>query len=347
MGVNIREIVTGKEIELEELSGKKVAIDAFNALYQFLSIIRDKTTGEPLRDSKGRVTSHLSGLFYRTINLVEKGIRPVYVFDGKPPEFKKHEVEERREIKRKMEEKYRAALEEGDIAGIRTYAQATAKLTEEMVEQAKRLLDAMGIPYVDAPSEGEAECAFLAIKKRVFAAASQDYDSLLFGAPVLVRNLSITGRRKLPKRDMYVEIKPEVIYLEELLKSLKITREQLIMVALLVGTDFNPGIKGYGPKKALEVVKSCKTLDNLLKRVHWDSQFKEHGLEPVDAREIFEFFLNPPVKDVEIKFREPDIDKIVKILVDEHDFSYERVEKHARTLAEKSRGFQSSLSQWF
>ena len=347
MGVQLREIIPRREIELEELAGKRIAIDAFNALYQFLSIIRDRETGEPLKDSKGRVTSHLSGLFYRTINLMEKGIKPVYVFDGVAPDFKERTQEERKKLKEEMLERYEKAKEIGDIKEIRVTAQATAVLTQEMVEEAKSLLTAMGIAWVQAPSEGEAQCACLARTGKVFAAASQDYDALLFGSPVLVRNLSITGKRKVPRKDVYIEIKPEIIELENVLKELKITREQLIMLGMVVGTDYNPGIKGYGPKKALELVRNCKTLDTLLKKINWENQFKEHGIEPVDAHAVFEFFLNPTCKEVEkIEFSAPDREKIIKILVDEFEFSYERVEKHVKIL-EQSKETQSSLSRWF
>ncbi len=347
MGVHLREIVPRKEVELEELSGKRIAIDAFNTLYQFLSIIRDRETGEPLRDSKRRVTSHLSGIFYRTINLMEKGIRPVYVFDGEVPRFKERTQEERRKTKEEMLARFEMAKKVGDKEEIRITAQATAVLTEEMVEQTKELLTAMGIPWIQAPSEGEAQCACLAKSGNVYAAGSQDYDSLLFGSPVLVRNLSITGRRKVPRKEVYIEIKPEIIELEKVLKELKISREQLIILGMIIGTDYNPGIKGYGPKRALEVVKECETLDKLLKKIDWEKQFKEQGIEPVEARDIFDFFLNPPCEKVkEIKFTAPDKEKIIKILVDEFEFSYERVEKHVKIL-EQSKEAQSSLSRWF
>lgn len=340
MGVKLGDLIKGKEVELENLSGKIVAIDAFNTLYQFLSIIRDKQTGEPLRDSKGRITSHISGLFYRTIKLIEKGIKPVYVFDGKPPKFKLLTIEKREEIKKEALEKWKEALEKGEKAI--TYAQATAKLTEEMVEESKELLSYMGLPYVQAPSEGEAQCAYLSAKGDVWAAASQDFDSLLFGAKRLVRNLSITGKRKLPRKEIYIEIKPEIIELETVLNELKITREQLIIIGLLVGTDYNPGgIKGIGPKKALELVKRHNSLEKVLKFVKWEFE--------IDPYDIFEFFINPPVTDnYSLKFSSPDEEKILKFMVDERDFSEERVKKALKTLKESlTKGRQASLAAWF
>jgi flap endonuclease-1 len=338
MGVNLRGIIEGKEVELSYLAGKKIAIDAYNTLYQFLSIIRDKMTGEPLKDSKGRITSHLSGIFYRTSNLLEAGIKPIFVFDGKPPGFKKRVIEEREKAKEEAKKKWEKALEKGEKAI--TYAQAAAVLTDEMVNDAKLLLDAMGVPWLVAKSEGEAQCAFLCKKGEVNYSASQDYDSLLFNSPSLVRNLSITGKRKLPRKEAYIEIKPEIIELKEVLSSLGITKEQLIIIGMLVGTDYNQGIKGIGPKTALKIVKENKTLKKVLAQVKWEDE--------IDPEEIYNFFLNPPVNEkYKIEFKQPDREKIIKFMVDEHDFSLERVEKVIEKLQQAfSAGTQASLRGW-
>jgi flap endonuclease-1 len=339
MGVNLKGIIPSREIELQSLAGKRIAFDAYNMLYQFLSIIRDKFTGEYLKDSKGRVTSHLSGLFYRTANFVEIGIKPIFVFDGKPPEFKKKEIERREKIKEEAEIKWAEALERGEEAI--KYAQATARLSDEMIEDAKELLTAMGIPWVVGKSEGEAQCSFLCKRGDADYSASQDYDSLLFGSPRLVRNLSITGKRKLPGKEVYIEVKPELIILEDILKSLGITREQLIIIGILTGTDYNPGVKGIGPKKALKIVKEYKSLDKILANVEWEAE--------VDAREIVDFFLNPPLEEnYKIEWRQPDREKILKLMVDEHNFSQERVEK---TISKLETGYikysQKVLTRWF
>ncbi|MEM5766337.1 MAG: flap endonuclease-1 [Candidatus Aenigmatarchaeota archaeon] len=339
MGVKLEGLVEAKEIELTELTGKRIAIDAFNTLFSFLSIIRDKVTGEPLRDSKGRITSHLSGLFYRTSNLIEAGIKPIFVFDGEPPKFKKRTVEERRIVREKAREKWEEALKKGEKAI--TYAQAAAQLTDEMVKDSKELLDAMGIPWIQAPSEGEATCAFLCKKNEVFATGSQDMDSLLFGSPRLVKNLSITGRRKLPRKEVYIEVKPEIIELQQVLSSLGITREQLVIIGMLVGTDYTPGIEKVGPKTALRLVKEHKSLKGVLENVEWSWE--------VDPEEIYNFFLNPTVaEDYKIEFRRPERERIIKFMVEEHDFSQERVEKVIEILQKSfSSGTQSSLKGWF
>jgi len=339
MGVNLKGLLPAREIELKDLNGKKIAIDAYNNLYQYLTIIRDKLTGEPLKDSKGRVTSHLSGLFYRTSNLIEFGIKPIFVFDGEPPKFKKRTLEKREKAKEEAKKKWKEALEKGEEAI--TYAQAAAVLTDEMIEDSKKLLEYMGIPWIQAPSEGEAMCAYLCKKGVVFATGSQDYDSLLFGSPVLVRNLSITGKRKLPRKEAYIEIKPEIIELEKALSSLGINQKQLIIIGILCGTDYAEGVKGIGPKTALKLVKENKTLKKVLSQVKWEDE--------VDPEEIYNFFLNPPVtEDYKIEFKQPNKEKIINFMVNEHNFSLERVEKVVEKLQKAfSAGKQATLRGWF
>jgi len=335
MGVQISKILPKKEIELEDLSGRKIAVDAFLWLHQFLSIIRQRD-GTPLKDFKGRITSHLSGLFYRSARLIENNIKLVWVFDGEKPEFKSETIKEREEIRKEAHRKWEEALEAGDLEAARKAAQMTSRLTHEMVEQSKELLDYMGIPVIQAPQEGEAQCAHLCEKGLVYTAASQDNDSLLFNSPRLVRNLNIVGKRKLPRQGVYIDVKPEIIELKEVLKELKINRKQLIILGILIGTDFNPGIKGYGPKRALELVRKEKTLEKVLRKIEW-----EHD---VPAEDIYEFFLNPEIKEkVDIKFKPIKPEKILKFLVDEHSFSQERIEKVIKRLTENK---QQSLDSW-
>ncbi len=248
MGVDLGEVLQRRKILLDDLTGRSLAVDAYNTLYQFLAIIR-QPDGTPLMDKERRVTSHLSGILYRTANLSEKGVRVVYVFDGQPPEMKEMEIKRRRRIREEAAVRYEAALKAGSTEDARKYAQATATVRELMIEDSKRLLKGLGIPWVQAPSEGEAQAAHMAIKGDVWAAASQDHDSLLFGAPRMVKNLTMSGRRKLPNRQAYVEIEPEIFELAQTLAELGLTREQLVDVGILVGTDYNPdGVKGIGPK---------------------------------------------------------------------------------------------------
>ncbi|MEM1550702.1 MAG: flap endonuclease-1 [Candidatus Bathyarchaeia archaeon] len=343
MGVDLGDLVPKTTIDLNALRGKSVAIDAYNALYQFLAIIR-QPDGTPLMDNSGRITSHLSGLFYRTCNLLEVGIKPIYVFDGKPPALKEAEIKSRMKVKEEAIKKYEAALREGRIEDARKYAQMTSHLKDYMAEDAKRLLTLMGVPWVQAPSEGEAQAAHLVKRGDANYCASQDYDSLLFGAPYLLRNLTITGRRKLPRKDVYIEVNPEIIELKKVLKELGITHEQLIEIGILVGTDYNPeGVKGIGARTALKLVKLYGSLERVLPTLK-SAEF------PVEPEKIKEIFLHPNVTDnYIIEWREPNIDGVVEFLCGERDFSEDRVRK---ALEEAIKGMKEAkakktLEEWF
>jgi flap endonuclease-1 len=329
LGVDLADVIPEQTITLETLSGKTLAVDAYNALYQFLAIIR-QPDGTPLKDRRGRVTSHLSGLLYRTANLAEKGIRLAFVFDGKPPEKKTLEIIRRRRVKEEAKAHYEAAIKEGRLEEARTYAQATSSLKEAMVHDAKNLLDALGVAWIQAPSEGEAQAAFIAARGEVWAVASQDHDSLLFGAPRMVKNLAITGRRKLPGRDAYVEVEPRLIDLAKALAELSLTREQLIDVGILIGTDFNPdGVKGIGPKTAVKLIHEYGNLEKL--------KAKESSITGlVDVGSLREIFLKPDVTtNYSLKWSAPNIEKVVQFLCREHDFSEDRVRKAFSKMATK------------
>ncbi|MDD1751474.1 MAG: flap endonuclease-1, partial [Methanotrichaceae archaeon] len=263
MGVDLGDLLQKKKIEIKDLSGKWVAVDAFNTLYQFLSIIRQKD-GTPLMDSAGRVTSHLSGLLYRTTNLIEIGVKLVFVFDGEPFSMKAGTLQDRAETRMKAATAWEEALAEGED-GFK-YAQAASKINDEMLGDAERLIKAMGLPIVQAPSEGEAQAAFMASKEDAYVVGSQDYDSLLFGAPRVVRNLTITGRRKLPRKNVYVDVDPELIVLENELARMGLTRKQLVEIAIMCGTDYNSGLFGIGPKKGLKLVKENGDLETVLEK---------------------------------------------------------------------------------
>lgn len=343
MGVDLKDLVPKTVIDMAQLSGKTIAIDAYNALYQFLATIR-QPDGALLMDSRRRITSHLNGLLFRTINMLENGIRPIYVFDGKPPELKQAELARRLKAKEVAAVRYAEALAKGDLERARIYAQQTSRLTKEMVNDAKKLLSLMGIPWVQAPSEGEAQAAHLVRKGDAWASASQDYDSLLYGAPRLIRNLTITGKRKLPRRHEYVEVKPELVELDKVLETLGITRKQLVDVAILAGTDYNPGgVKGVGAKTALRLIKQYGCLEKAL-------VILPQARFPVDPAKIRELFLKPDVTDnYEIKWNDADTDGIKNFLCYEHDFSPGRVEKAVNRLvvALRTTRSQSSLDSWF
>lgn len=338
MGADIGSIIERKEASFSEVQGT-VAIDAYNALYQFLSIIRQKD-GTPLLDSEGRVTSHLSGLFYRTCSLLEKGIRPVYVFDGEPSELKKRTIEQRREKKRMAAEEFEAAKERGEEEEMRIYAQQTTRLTREMAAEARQLLGTMGVPVVQAKSEGEAQCAALCSAGLVDAAASQDFDALLFGAPLLIRNLTIAGRRKLPRKNVFTDVVPERIFLKENLERMRIDRRKLVWIGLLVGTDFNEGIRGIGAKKGLKLVQEFDSFEGILEKIG-----KEMDWQPVER--LFLENEEPAVGREGLRYAAPDAKKIVEFMVG-RSFSSERVENAlGRAFKEPVDSRQDSLRKWF
>ncbi len=346
MGLNIRDIIPRREIALSDLKGKMVVVDGFNTLYQFLSTIR-QPDGTLLMDNKKRITSHLSGIFYRNIHLILEGIKLIYVFDGKPPELKYKTYMKRKNIREIAEEKYDVAKAEEDFEGMKRYSSQLVRLDDEMIKESKELLEAMGIAVVQAPGEGEAEAAHLArTKKEIYASASQDYDSLLFGAPRLIQNLTLARKRKIFSG--WIEINPEIIELEKVLNSLEINLDQLICLGILVGTDYNPkGVPGIGQKKALQLVSRFKQPVLIFKEV----EEKIMSLPEEDSfnwKEIFELFHKPDVINSTLEFNKINEDKIKEILVDRHDFSYERVEKQLERLREnQEKKSQKNLERWF
>ena len=345
MGLNISDIIPREELDVSSLKGKTLCVDAFNTLYQFLSTIR-QPDGTPLKDRKERITSHLSGIFYRNVSLLAEGIRLVYVFDGKAPELKHRTHELRRENRESMREKYEEAKQEEDITSMKRYSSQNIRLNDEMIEESKRLLGSMGVAVIQAPSEGEAEAAHLAKKEGVYASVSQDYDSLLFGAPRLIRNLTLARKRKTLRG--WVEITPEIIELEHVMNFLNLNLDQLICLGILVGTDYNPkGITGIGQKKALQIVQRFKQPYMIFKSLEEQMSNLDEDLK-FDWKEIFELFHKANVKDFDIRFPKMDREKIKEILVKEHDFSEDRVDKQLEKLDEaKEQQKQKDLNKWF
>jgi flap endonuclease-1 len=276
--------------------------------------------------------------------LVEWGIRPVYVFDGAPPALKEVEIKRRMRVKEQALVLYERALKEGKTEEARMYAQATSHLKDYMAEDSKKLLDLMGVPWIQAPSEGEAQAAHMTKRGDTDYCASQDYDSLLFGAPRFIRNVTISGRRKLPSKNIYIEVVPEVVELDQTLRECGITYEQLVDVGILIGTDFNPdGIKGLGPKTALKLIKEYGSLEKAVPHV-------ENAEFPVEPQRIREIFLHPKVIDnYRLEWKEPDVEGVVDFICRGRDFSEDRVEKALEKMQKgiiRQKG-KTTLEKWF
>ena len=330
MGVNLRELLIKHPIKLEDLKGKKIAIDSFNILFQFLATIR-QPDGTPLMDSKGNVTSHLTGLFYRTVNLLEADIKPVFVFDGKAPLEKAATQEARETIREEARAKYKEAISEGKIEEAKKYAQQTSRLTRDMVQETKELISAMGLPWVQAPAEGEAQAAHICRKGEVWAVASQDYDAMLFATTRLVRNLTISGKRKVNAKTIDVDI--EIIDFSETMNYLGIDIEKLVEIALLVGTDYNPGgVQGMGPKTALKVVRAGK--------------FSEYASKIPSVEKLKKLFLKPlVVTDYTLEWKAPNEERIKEILVKRHEFSEARIDAAIKRITSVDKN-QKGLSEF-
>jgi len=253
---------------------------------------------------------------------VDARIRPVYVFDGEPPPLKAKTIQQRRERKEKAEKEWEEALEAGDLAKAKTKAQQTSRVTDEIIQQSKELLESLGIPYIQAPSEGEAQASYMVKKGDAYAVGSQDFDCLLIGSPVLVRNLTSSGRRKLPGKEAYTKVYPKQIRLKPNLKSLGITHKQLVDMAILIGTDFNDGVRGIGPKKSLKLIKKVGNIENAIATFGGENAptFEE-------IKEIRKIFLKPKVtEDYTLEWFVPDNEKVLKVLCDKHQFTKERIE---------------------
>lgn len=327
MGVKFKDITHPTKVEMKNLDNKILTIDASNLIYKFLTTMR-QGDGTPLQDLNGNITSHLNGILFQTATLIEQNIKPIYVFDGKAPELKAKTQQERIDVKKESEQKYREALEHGDNEKARKYAMRTAHLNKEIIESSKKLLTLMGIPYVQSKTEGEAQASYMATKGDAWAVVSQDYDCLLFGAPRILRNFKLTKTNN----DI------QLLSLEDTLDEIGLSRKQLVDVAILVGTDFNDGIYGVGAKTAIKLMHKYGSLENIVKNKGYDLN--------CDVDEIRGIFLNPDVvKDYDITFRKPKKEKLVDFLCGDHDFDESRTQGAIKKLQHKAA--QTSLESWF
>jgi len=348
MGVKISNLVEPVKVEIttKNLIGKIIAIDAFNSIYQFLATIRQQD-GTPLQDYAGNVTSHLKGLFYRTINLIEEDIKPLYIFDGPPHELKLKTIQERKIVKEEHKKEMEEAQDAEEFAEAKKHAQATSKLTSEMIEESKLLLDYLGVPWIEAAHDGEAEAARLIKENVAWASASQDYDSMLFGAEKLIRNLTINRKRKVGT--ITTEINLEYYSLNKILEYLNINHDQLIDLGILIGVDFFEGITGIGEKTALKLIKEYGTIENIIK-----NEVKVKGnpiyIDPELLEKIRSIFKNieKPKIDKKIKWTAPNEEKIKELLVEKHNFSPNLLESGIQKLKEKKESkMQISLDKFF
>ncbi len=318
MGVNLTPILEPTILRLDELRGRSFAVDGNNVLYQFLALIR-RPDGSHLTDRDGKVTSHLVGLLYRTTRLIlDYAMELAFVFDGQPSERKGAELRRRRRVREKAEAEYAKAVAREDYATAWSKAVTSTRLTQEMVHDAQRLLTLLGIPWMQAPGEGEAQAAFICARGDVWAASTRDYDALLYGTPRLLRYLTIAGREFLPSQRTSRPLEPELFETDAQLAFLGISQDQLIDLAILVGTDYDPGVHGIGPRKALALLREHQRIEELPKAIREQL--------PSDYDAIRDLFRDPPVlKEYELRQGPVDPEGVVSFLCEEKDFSRERV----------------------
>jgi flap endonuclease-1 len=331
-----------REFQLKNLFGRKVAIDASMCLYQYLIAVR-QSDGQQLTSEDGETTSHLLGMFYRTIRLVENGIKPMYVFDGKPPVLKGGELEKRMIRKKEALKQQEDIKDTATVEEMVRYEKRSVRVTKEQNNEAKKLLELMGIPYVDAPCEAEAQCAELAVAGKVFAAASEDMDTLCYSPPYLLRHLTFAEARKMPI---------DQIDYQKAMEGLEMDKQTFIDLCILLGCDYCETIKGVGPVTAFKLIKEHGSLDNIVKWIEENpgsTKFKVPENWPyAEARELF---LHPdvsPGSEINLKWQEPKVDELVEFMVKQKGFSEDRVRSGAEKLKKGLKGgVQGRLDGFF
>jgi flap endonuclease-1 len=344
MGVKLKDLVVSKPITIESLRNKILVVDSMNIMYQFMATIR-QMDGSPLKNSKGKVTSHLLGLFNRTTKLMGEGIKLAFVFDGEAPLLKMKERERRQEVKKDAMLRYNEAKLSDNIEDMKKFAVRSTKFDKDMINDAKRLIELLGLPVIQAPGEGEAYASKMVAKGLGYAVVSEDYDNLMFGVTKFIKGLTISQKKKQKDVLGYVKTQVSEIDLSETLNHLKITNDQLIILGILVGTDFNiGGIKGIGPQKALKLVREYGSdFDKLFESVSWDDSFD------YSYKEVFKIFKEQPdVKNLNLEFNEIDEEKLMTFLVEECEFSESNVSKKIKSLEKnKIKGQQKGLGDFF
>ncbi|CRG83000.1 flap endonuclease-1 [Talaromyces islandicus] len=327
--------------EIKNHFGRKVAIDASMSIYSFLIAVR--SDGQQLMNETGETTSHLMGMFYRTLRMVDNGIKPLYVFDGAPPKMKSGELAKRTARKREAHEAHEEAKETGTAEDMEKFSRRTVRVTREHNDECKKLLKLMGVPYIDAPTEAEAQCAVLARAGKVYAAASEDMDTLCFESPILLRHLTFSEQRKEPIQE---------IHLDKALEGLDMERSQFIDLCILLGCDYVEPIPKVGHHTALKLIREHGTLEKVVEYMENDPKKKYTIPEDWPYKEARELFFNPDVRDAndpacDFKWENPDIEGLVDFLVKEKGFSEDRVRNAAARLQKNLKTAQQARLEGF
>ncbi|OAP63846.1 flap endonuclease 1, variant [Fonsecaea erecta] len=330
--------------EIKNHFGRKVAIDAYASsmsIYSFLIAVR--SDGQQLMSDTGETTSHLMGMFYRTLRMVDNGIKPLYVFDGAPPKLKSGELAKRFARKNEASDQHEEAKETGTAEEVEKFSRRTVRVTREHNDECRRLLKLMGIPYIVAPTEAEAQCAVLARAGKVYAAASEDMDTLTFNSPILLRHLTFSEQRKEPIQE---------IHLDKTLEGLGMDRDQFIDLCILLGCDYLDPIPKVGPNTALKLIREHGSLEGVVEFIENDAKKRYTIPEDWPYKEARELFLHPDVRsaddpECDFKWEAPDIEGLVQFLVHEKGFNEDRVRSAAQKLQKNVKTAQQSRLEGF
>lgn len=326
-----------KEGEIKNFFGRKIAIDASMCLYQFLIAVRSE--GAQLTSVDGETTSHIMGMFYRTIRLLESGIKPVYVFDGKPPDLKSHELAKRAERREEAQKALDKATEAGDEAEMDKFNRRLVRVTKEHSNEAKELLKLMGVPYVEAPCEAEAQCAAMVKAGKVFATATEDMDALTFGSNIMLRHLTFSEARKMPIKEYNYD---------KVLKGFELSTDEFIDLCILLGCDYCDSIKGVGPKRAIELINTYRSIESIVENIDSTKYIIPQNWNYEVARQLFKApdVANP--NEIDIKWTDPDEEGLIKFLCGDRQFSEDRVRSGVKKiLKSKSTSTQGRLDSFF
>ncbi|KAI0127659.1 PIN domain-like protein [Xylariales sp. AK1849] len=309
------------------------------SIYSFLIAVRSE--GQQLMNEDGETTSHLMGMFYRTLRMVDNGIKPLYVFDGKPPKLKSGELAKRFQRKAEAHEGLEEAKETGTAEEVEKFSRRTVRVTREHNAECQRLLKLMGIPYIIAPTEAEAQCAVLARAGKVYATASEDMDTLCFESPILLRHMTYSEQRKEPIQE---------IHLGKVLEGLAMDRKQFVDLCILLGCDYLDPVPKVGPSTALKLIREHGSLEKV---VEWINQSGKYTLPDdwpfEDARDLF---FEPDVRKADdplcdFKWDKPDIEGLVTFLVTEKGFSEDRVRGGGARLEKNMKSSQQARLEGF
>ncbi len=331
MGVKLQNIIVRKDISYQDLVGKIIAIDAPNiimGLFNFARKNSDSSDASLILDRTQRPISHLYGLLYRVNFYYSKKIFPIFCFDGKVSELKRVVSKDQLKDFIFTQKWYEQAARDGNKKLARQIALSTEYMWQNIIQESKQLLGALGIPYIESPASAESQCAYLVKKGIVDFSNSQDFDSTLFGCPFFIQNISKSLRRKVQGKWQYQKIQPLYIDLHKNLKNLQISLFQLIDIGILIGTDYFQGITGIGPKKALTLIRKYHNIETLILKEYHNYDF--HDLTPDLLKRVRRIFVFPEVLESldNIHWNLPNKTWVISLLCREHHLDKNRVDSN-------------------